>query len=288
MIFQHQRTVPTHSSLTGLPNRFDLYERCVQSPLDTARLLDAIHAGAPAHLAEDFAGSAALARVWLQLHRKARALATDIDPVPLARAQKTPRLTTCVADLITPPRTLRKTPRSDIIWVGNFSLCEIHTLADLRGYLRRVKARLKPGGLFVCDLYQGPAAWKLGTSRRFVPLDGGLVVEYRWRQVAANRRTRMVHNAIDFVIHSKHARGPVVATLAEAFTYRWRLWAARTLQTELRRAGFFETHLFPPKPDAMDHMGQMYVGARSAYDAAQLPVVLVAARVSKPRASTQA
>ena len=255
-------------------NRFDLYERCTQSPADMARVLDAIHGNTPRALAEDFSGTAATARAWLTLSQSPSrsAVATDLDPLALHHHGPANGLTLRRADVTTAPLS----PRADIIFVGNFSICELHTTAALNAYIARAAARLKPGGVLVCDLYDGPGALRVSSSRRTIPGPRSSRITYTWHQRSANRATRRVVNEIDFTVTRRATR----ATLKAAFRYDWKLWSHTALARAMRAAGL-ATQLFSPTLDALDSDGNGYI---SPVRRAELPkdaVFLVCGR--KPR-----
>ena len=258
-------------------DRFDLYERCTQSPADMARVLDAIHGNNPRALAEDFSGTAATARAWLTIANTPRrtAVATDLDPLALNHHGPAKGLTLRRADVTKAPLS----PRADIIFVGNFSICELHTTAALNAYISRAAARLKPGGVLVCDLYDGPGALSVSSSRRTLPGPRASRITYTWHQRSANRATRRVVNEIDFTVTRRGTR----ATLKAAFRYDWKLWAHAALARAFRAAGL-APQLFPPMLDALDSDGNGYIAPVRRADLPKDAVFLVCGR--KPRATT--
>lgn len=256
-------------------DRHDLYELCVQSPVHAVRLLRAIHGRTPVTLGEDFAGTAAVSREWVRQVRGGRAVAVDLDRGALHHAKRAPRAVRCiVGDVFTAASPRRD--RCDAIFVGNFSIGEVHTRPRLVKYLKRCRARLNPRGVFVCDIYAGESAFRTGSFRRthFAP-DNTRVV-YTWEQREADPLTGMVTNAIHF---RADRTGEVVADLADAFVYRWRLWSIPELRDALSEAGFRETAIYQQLPDAIDTDGNAY--AQPVADASELGdsfIVCVAGR----------
>jgi hypothetical protein len=246
-----------------------LYGHCVQDAPMTVQVLRAIHGANPRRLSEDFSGTARVSLQWVRTDPAARALAIDLDADALNRARH-PRLTSRIGDVLSAPPT----PKVDVIWVGNFSIGEIHSRDTLIAYLRRARARLNAGGVLVCDLYDGPSAWKPGVSTRRFTLEPGVTVLYRWRQVSAVRRTRMVHNCIDFHV----SRAGSVTRLSSAFVYHWRLWSPRSLARSMREAGFGNVEFYPARLDALDGQGQGYIQPRKLGEFDRNHIVLVTAR----------
>lgn len=260
-------------------DRLDLYELCVQRPEALVPLLLGIHGGEARTLAEDFAGSAALSRHWVARSPKARAVAVDIDPVPLARAAGVPRLVARRADVLANlARPVAPRDRADIVFVGNFSIGEIHDRKRLVAYLRRARLRLRPAGVFVCDLYAGQSAFRTGAVQRVhATPDGRYRVRYTWQQRLADPLTGLVENALHFRV--EHT-GEIVQELTDAFVYRWRLWSVPELRDALREAGFARTEVFGQLPDALDSEGRYY--ARPITDPGELEdsfIVCIAGRV---------
>ncbi len=263
-----------------------LYELCVQNTRVLAPLLRAIHGGTPRILHEDFCGSAALSRAWVSGSPGGRALATDRDPLPLAHARRAPggrarALRLRRADVLAAPPAPRPHTPADVIFVGNFSIGEIHARAGLVGYLRACRARLARvpvPGVFVCDTYGGTSAWRTGGVQRLHPVPGDTRtrIRYTWQQRAANPLTGVVENALHFRVERA---GVVVAEHTDAFVYRWRLWTLAELRDAMLEAGFRTVQVYGQVPDAADGDGNAY--ALPITDAADLGdnwIVCVAAR----------
>lgn len=212
-------------------DRHFLYERCVQAPELVVPLLRRLHGGSPRVLGEDFCGTAALAREWLRTDPAARAIAVDLDAEVLARAAsaRAERLELVHADV----RAVDA--RCDVLFVGNFSIGELGTRAELLSYLRHARARLVPGGIFVCDTYGGASAWRTGAVERRHWIAPGVCVRYIWEQRAVDPLTARVENALSFRVEEA---GEIVAELPDAFVYRWRLWSVPELADALAESGF--------------------------------------------------
>lgn len=222
---------------------FQLYELCAQSPRSLGRFLLRAHGASPTTLAEDFCGSAALSRWWVEHAPGGSALATDIDPASLRRARElagaaAARIGFIQADLLAdaPPGL----DAADVAFCGNFSIGYALRRAELLRYLARTRSRLRPGGIFACDTYGGATAFRLGVLERTFVAPEGSVVRYAWAHDAADPVTGIVENSISFRVEKG---GEVVAEHPRVFTYRWRLWSIAELREALAEAGFRSSHV---------------------------------------------
>lgn len=229
-------------------DRHELYELCVQAPARLVALLQAIHGGEPRVLGEDFCGTAALSRAWVDTIEDGRAIAVDRDPHVLARVKASPRIEVILADVRT-ATTLERHP-VDVLFTGNFSIGELHARADLATYLHRSLARLKPRGVFVCDTYGGASAYRTGAVERWHYARDGARVRYTWEQREADPLTGLVVNALHFRVENPGERGEIVEEITDAFVYRWRLWSAPELRDALIEAGFVSTEVYQDLPDS--------------------------------------
>jgi len=242
-------------------DRYDLYERCVQSPRLLVPLLRAIHAGGAESgadrarvLGEDFCGTAQLSHTWVEMVEGGSAVAVEIDPEPLAQATPDARVRLVRSDV------LRLDPADasgmDIIFTGNFSIGELHERATLVRYLRLARARLARGGVFVCDTYGGEHAYTVGHVDRDHDGPGGVRIVYRWEQCEADPLTARVTNALHFRVFEGDE---VVHDIHDAFVYDWRLWSVPELRDAMTEAGFAQTRVYAQLPDAVDDAGEAYV-----------------------------
>lgn len=224
-------------------DRYDLYELCVQSVEVLVPYLVSLHANQPRTLAEDFCGTAALSRHWCRSIPSARAIAIDADPEPLARARPDApdTLTLIEHDLLAGALPAGLDP-ADLVFVGNFSIGEIHDRSALVAYLRRSHARLAPDGLFVCDLYTGVGALRTGQVHRDHRAPDGSRVRYTWQQRSVDLVSGLVTNALHMRVDRS---GVITDELHDAFVYRWRLWSIPELRDALAEAGFARVEVYP-------------------------------------------
>lgn len=252
-------------------DRYDLYELTVQSAPAAAALLRAIHGGSPQILGEDFAGTGAVSRAWVARAGGgggASAIAVDTDPEALKRAA-TPGVTMMCADV-----RAAKAP-ADVIFAGNFSIGYLHERAELIGYLRHARGRLRPGGVFVCDTYGGESAFLRGHVHREHPGPGGRRIRYTWEQREADPLTGMVTDVLHFRVQQGRE---IELELRDAFIYRWRLWSVPELRDAMHEAGFARTEVYDKVPDAQDDAGEVYVQPAEAEDLEASFIVCVVGR----------
>lgn len=227
-------------------DKHDLYEMCAQSPERDAPLLAAIHGGDPQIFGEDFAGAGATSRAWTGLIPGGSAFAVDHDPEVLERLADAPGVTPRACDV------MDADDPCDILFVGNFSICELHTRPELVAYFRHALRRLRSGGMIACDLYGGSDAYTLGTLEDDHEAPDGSKISYTWEQRHADPTTARVVNAMHFVIESPDGER---TELRDAFVYDWRLWTIMELREAMEEAGFSKTEVYPRAEFAVDDEG---------------------------------
>jgi hypothetical protein len=242
---------------------YALYELCVTEPERVVRFIEAVHGGTPRVLREDFSGTGALARAWAACSERRSAIAVDSDPAPLARLQGTPRVR------IVRARAESCRRKADVIAATNFPLGYFHDRAALVRYLRRVRASLSRGGVFVADMYGGADAFTPMTLKRTRRGPGGERVEYTWEQRHADALSGLVLNTLSFRVwparrsaraHPTSPRpSPRVRVFPDAFVYHWRLWSIPELRDAVRDAGFATFDVYDELADAVDDDGRVYV-----------------------------
>jgi SAM-dependent methyltransferase len=222
-----------------------LYEsavQCVEADVDfVERVYKKRNGKLPRDLREDFCGTAALACEWVRRDEGRRAWGLDLDGPTLAwgrehrlgaigdAAQRVHLAKADVLDCDAYP--------VDIAVAMNFSFCVFRERDDLLRYFRAVRRSLRPGGVFVLDIFGGEDA--MGVSKETTPkpaekqIDGRRVpaFKYVWEQAKFNP----IDHEIVCHIHFRLRGGK---TLRRAFTYHWRLWTLPELRDLLREAGF--------------------------------------------------
>lgn len=250
-----------------IPDRFECYELCVQSPRHVVGFLRALflaeNGSDPTVLGEDFSGTCAVARRWCKELDGASAVCVDFDREALAWARARASDDAVVnqirfvhADCFTeagatahaaatnePSRDLP----CDVCFVGNFSIGYAHDRSTLVRYLARTRERLLrgrhgfSGGVFVCDTYGGAGAFTLGGIERTHPGRRGEVIRYAWAHEHADPTTAMVTNSISLRVERD---GEIVAEYPRAFEYHWRLWSIAELREAMLEVGFERTSVY--------------------------------------------
>jgi len=222
-------------------DKYALYTKAVQSPQYDARFLRSLYrelVGAePITLREDFCGTHALACAWVRLRSDKKAAGIDIDSDPLKYgalnnvSKLTPeqrkRLRIEQGNILT--STLR---RADVACAFNFSYFCLHSRAALVSYFKRVRASLKPHGIFVVDIFGGPDHAKPYTDSRSLP-----GVRYRFEQEDFDPISRKAK----FKIHL-HPRGGRMQR--DVFTYDWRMWTIPEVRDAMADAGLRKTVVY--------------------------------------------
>ncbi|MCX5690185.1 MAG: hypothetical protein NTV94_10460 [Planctomycetota bacterium] len=221
-------------------DRYRLYERCVQSPAHLCEFLLAVHGGAPKRLREDFSGTGALARYWCAGGGQAAsqregaerwAVVVDLDEQALEACRGVEGVEVRCGDVL----SMVDQDATDVIFVGNFSIGYIHKRRVLMQYLVASRRRLARWGTFICDMYGGPGAMRLGGLPRRFACENGDTIHYYWSHESADPVSGMVENTVSFRIERA---GEIIEELPNAFAYRWRLWSLPELREAMLEAGF--------------------------------------------------
>lgn len=240
---------------------FALYELCVTEPERVVRFIEAVHAGVPRVLREDFSGTGALARAWAASSASRSAIAVDSDARPLARLTGAARVRGVRA------RAEACRLKADAIAATNFPLGYFHQRADLVRYLRGVRTSLGHGGVFVADMYGGADAFTPMTLKRVRRGPGGERVEYTWEQREADALTGLVVDTLSFRVWPSRAakntkrlgQRSVARDFPDAFVYHWRLWSIPELRDAAREAGLRRFEVYDELADAVDADGRVFV-----------------------------
>ncbi len=227
-------------------DRYDLYQRAVQSPdLDTdflARLFQRTRARKALHFREDFCGTGLLSAHWIQRGADHTAEGFDIDPEPVAwglahnfepLGPAASRFSVHLKDVRSPGHRLY-----DLRVAQNFSYCVFKSRRELLGYFRAARESLVEDGIFVIDLHGGSEATdEMEEETRC----GGFT--YVWDQVSFSPGTG------EYRCHI-HFRFPDGTEMKRAFSYDWRMWYLTELKDVLADAGFARVDAYFEGTDA--------------------------------------
>lgn len=251
--------------------KYELYEQAAQSPARQARFVRAVAGDRARVLGEDFCGTGALSLAWVGLGEGRRAIAVDLDPVPLGHLRARSHGAGDRIEILQADVRDRLAP-VDVIATLNFSIGYFHERAELLRYLRSAHERLaSAGGVFLCDVYGGVDAFACGVSD--LELRGGAV--YEWEQRDADPLTARVVNAMHFILENGER-------IEDAFVYEWRLWSVPELRDALLEAGFASAVVYDRLGDAEADDGELFVRPVPGDELDENFVVYIAARASVP------
>lgn len=216
-------------------DKYELYVRSVQDPLQTLIFLDEVYRKAfrqePLQLCEDFGGTFALSCTWVERSPRRKAFAVDLDPTPLhygiqnfARwmtEEQRSRLRVFEDDVRN-----SALPKSDIIAALNFSYFGFKQRCDLREYFKNCLRRLNKNGMLVLDAFGGPDTE--GPSVKQAAFPG---FTYFWEQTSFDPRTREAEFYIHYARDGEKKRTKV-------FHYHWRMWSLPELSDLMVEVGF--------------------------------------------------
>lgn len=217
----------------SLSRRLHFYAEAVQQPLAEIRFVERAHAWHRRRaklavrqaffLREDFAGTCDIAAAWVRSDEDREAIGVERHGPTLAWAARRhadlDRFHPVEADVCA-----FHGPRVDATLATNFSVLGWHTRPALLAYFRHARRCLRPGGVFVMDLFGGPGAERPGVQERDA---GGF--GYRWEQRSHDPRTARIDCRIRFELDG---------AIVDGFSYDWRLWRPAELLEALAEAGF--------------------------------------------------
>ncbi len=222
--------------MAALADKYDLYQRAVQSPDHEAWFFNKIYKkefGRDATvLREDFCGTAAVCCEWVKNKPKRHAYGVDLDPeplqwglennLPLIAASAQQRVT-----LVAKDSCKTHGPKADVVAAQNFSFQFFKTRKELLGYFKAAYRNLDKKGLLFVDMLGGSEV--IEEDREEVKRYQGF--NYIWEQKSFNP---ISHDCV-FNIHFEFPDG---SKLENAFSYHWRLWSIPEVRELMLEAGF--------------------------------------------------
>lgn len=222
-------------------DRYTLYQLAVQEPEADLDFLDRVYrrrfGRLPATLREDFAGTALTASEWVKRRGSNKAVAVDLDPVPLKwfanhieprlSGEQLERLTVMRANVLS-PEAQHAGGRAgfDAVFAFNFSYWIFKKREALLAYFKTVHASLGKHGLFFLDHFGGS-----DTMVELVERTRKKGFVYVWDQHSFDPITGDVTCFIGFNFKDG-------TKMPRAFRYDWRLWSLPELRDILNEAGF--------------------------------------------------
>ncbi|MBC8309811.1 MAG: class I SAM-dependent methyltransferase [Planctomycetes bacterium] len=219
----------------------DLYERSVQCPESEVDLIiqawDEIRGREPVTLREDFCGTSAVAREWVQRNDFCTVVGVDLNSDVLAWAsnriekdltqQQRSRIQLIEHDVMT-----IQSGSVDCVLAMNFSYYGFKKRETLKQYFTSVYNSLVDDGLFLLDAYGGSDSFLEMDEER--DLDG---FTYVWDQHCVNPITGDIVNYIHFEF-------PDGSKIKRAFTYEWRFWTLPEIRDVLLESGFSSVNVY--------------------------------------------
>lgn len=221
-------------------DRYQLYQESVQSPDTDVRFFKRVyqkHTGRdPVSLREDFCGTHAICCEWVKLSKDHVAYGLDLDPEPLiwGYAHNQSELTAEQKKRVNISRTnvlLPEVKSTDIVAALNFSYFIFKHRQDLLKYFKNVKAKMKPKGIFILDIFGGTQCQGPILDKR--KLEG---FEYQWEQKGFNPLSGYADFAIHFKVKNR--------VYKNVFTYNWRIWTIPEIKDLLTEAGFSHQYTY--------------------------------------------
>ncbi len=270
------------SALDATVDVLDLYRWATQDPQTQAAVLDQIYRrirGVPAQvLREDFAGNAADSVAWVGGDSSRRAIAVDIHAPTLAyaaaRAQRLlgddrRRIQFHCSDVLALATPAME--RAQLLCVLNFSCFYFHLRADLQRYFERAFACLDETGVFVLNVFGGPAAMRPNLDRhRIVPRpeagsSAPAAFDYEWEQRSFEAGQARLDCRIHFVVDDPDVPGGS-RRIDDAFRYDWRLWTLPEIRECLLAAGFGDVQIWRHTATAKTDGTKVFLGAVDAIE----------------------
>ena len=222
--------------LAALADKYDLYQRSVQSPECDVdffhRTFHGYYGAAPLVLREDFCGAAAVCCEWVRSRKDRKAIGIDLDPEPLGWGERN-NLSQLTAKARARVRLIEgdacnvSRAKADVIAAQNFSFYLFRTREGLGRYFRAAFRNLDSKGIIVLDVLGGPECMEEDLEE----VRGFRSFKYVWEQARFDPITH------DCRFHI-HFRFPDGSELRKAFTYDWRLWSIPEIRELLLEAGF--------------------------------------------------
>ena len=223
-------------------DRYDLYQRAVQSPDVDCRLFRRFYrehrAKEPLVLREDFCGAAAVCCEWTRTRSSQAAWGVDLDPEPLAwgREHNLSKLKPAQqkkVHLVEGDVRTTRTPPADIISAQNYSYCVFKTRDELRGYFKAARRHLAKDGVLLLDLFGGYEVVQVDRDER---TNHGSFT-YVWDQAEYDP----INSHGRYYIHFRFRDG---SQMRYAFRYDWRLWSIPEVRELLAEAGFRSSYIY--------------------------------------------
>lgn len=241
-----QKSKTKKRTLADLADKFDCYQKSVQSPDNEVEFFEQAYkeayGGKPVDLREDFCGTFAVCCEWVASKKTRRAVGIDLCPETLQwgrdhnLSRLKPKQQNRVQVLEQDVRTIQD-EKADVLAAQNFSFWIFKTRTEVIEYFDLARQNLKSDGVLVMDMMGGRECYSdAHTDKRKIG-KGKKAFRYHWEQATFNPVT----NDASFYITFKFQDG---SQLKRAFEYHWRFWTIPEVREMLAEAGFRESHVY--------------------------------------------
>jgi SAM-dependent methyltransferase len=221
-------------------DKYYYYSESVQSPATDAAFLKNVYRELCRKdalvLREDFCGTFLLCEEWIKLSKKHQAYGLDLDTEPLnyglKRLKSEPQDSKDRIHILKMNVMNPRAPQADIIVAMNFSYFIFKKREELLQYFKNAKATLKPGGVFIVDIFGGSACH--GANEEMIRHKG---FKYFWDQKNFDPISGFAEFGIHFQLTGQRKR-------KNQFTYDWRMWSLPEIRDLMAEAGFKKTHAY--------------------------------------------
>jgi hypothetical protein len=243
---KQERTGGKGKKLAELADKFDCYQKSVQSPEHEIEFFEQVYKEAykrkPYLLREDFCGTFSICCHWVASNPKRSALGVDLcgETLQWGRDHNLAKLTEAQQKrvrLLEQDVRKRNRPAVDVLAAQNFSFWIFKTRAEVIEYFRAARANLKPEGVMVMDMMGGGDCFLEGHTDKRTIKKGKKGFKYHWEQASFNP----VNHDATFYISFKFKDG---SKLDRAFEYHWRFWTIPEVREMLAEAGFSSSHVY--------------------------------------------
>ncbi|MBC7457319.1 MAG: class I SAM-dependent methyltransferase [Bdellovibrionaceae bacterium] len=222
--------------------KYELYIKSVQSPDTDVIFYRAVYKELRGKfkkgltLREDFCGTGIISSEWTKLDKTYKSFGVDLDPEPMEYGQKNFVDTLSLdqqkrIELVQMNVLNKKVPQADIVVAVNFSYCLFREREQLKKYFQNVYKSIKPGGLYIIDVFGGSQC-----ADEVLDRTKHKGYTYYWDQKSFDPVSGHADFAIHFRIGSKFYK--------DVFTYDWRVWTIPELREIMKEVGFKDSVIY--------------------------------------------
>ncbi|WP_182870291.1 class I SAM-dependent methyltransferase [Stieleria mannarensis] len=233
-------------SMAATADKFDLYEKSVQTPEHEVEFFEQAYREAykrkPLTLREDFCGTFAVCCKWVASSPRRTAFGVDLcdETLQWGRDHNLAKLKPAQQKRVTLlEQDVRdgNTPPADVLAAQNFSFWIFKTRPEVVEYFKVARSHLNEQGIMVMDMMGGGECFNEDHTDKRTIKKGKKGFDYHWKQESFNPITADASFSISF-------KFPDGSKLKRAFEYHWRFWTIPEVREMLAEAGFRESHVY--------------------------------------------